>query len=217
MISDAWVTSHAYAVGDYCIDGNGLYKCKTAHTSSLSNRPLFDTSYWDAVSVASQLGAYRELFGSEINILPQLKDATHDVYGQEVSHITITVSGTGWGSPHMALQRGVNAYFGCWISNVGNPYWQYEQELVFSTKRISGALLSSSGVAVSHTLTCAIKFDGNWITLPTSQSFPNLPTRHIRYFYFDIDYSIYPAINGFKIMDNTNGDMALANLTAIPY
>ena len=56
MIGDAWVTSHAYAVGDYCIDGNVLYKCKTAHTSSASYRPPY-ASYWDAVSVASQLGS----------------------------------------------------------------------------------------------------------------------------------------------------------------
>jgi hypothetical protein len=54
MIGDAWVVSHAYAVGDYCIDGNVLYKCKTAHTSNSSNRPPY-ASYWDAVSVASQL------------------------------------------------------------------------------------------------------------------------------------------------------------------
>lgn len=56
MIGDAWVASHAYAVGDYCIDGNVLYKCKTAHTSSASYRPPY-ASYWDAVSVASELGA----------------------------------------------------------------------------------------------------------------------------------------------------------------
>ena len=54
MIGDAWVTSHAYAVGDYCIDGNVLYKCKTAHTSSAGYRPPY-ASYWDAVSVAGVL------------------------------------------------------------------------------------------------------------------------------------------------------------------
>lgn len=60
MIGDAWVVSHAYAVGDYCIDGNVLYKCKTAHTSTASNRPPY-ASYWDAVSVSSQLGNIREI------------------------------------------------------------------------------------------------------------------------------------------------------------
>lgn len=53
MIGDAWVVSHAYAVGDYCIDGNVLYKCKTAHTSTASNKPPY-TSYWEPVSVASE-------------------------------------------------------------------------------------------------------------------------------------------------------------------
>lgn len=60
MIGDAWVLNHAYAVGNYCIDGNVLYKCKTAHTSTASNRPPY-ASYWDAVSVASQLGNIREI------------------------------------------------------------------------------------------------------------------------------------------------------------
>ena len=66
MIGDAWVTSHAYAVGDYCIDRNTLYKCKTAHTSSASYRPPY-ASYWDAVSVASQLSGtetWEELTGT---------------------------------------------------------------------------------------------------------------------------------------------------------
>ena len=50
MIGDAWAPGQSYAVGDYRIDGNVLYKCKTAHTSSASNRPPY-ASYWDAVSV----------------------------------------------------------------------------------------------------------------------------------------------------------------------
>ena len=54
MIGDAWASGQAYAVGDYRIDGNVLYKCKTAHTSSASNRPPY-ASYWDAVSVTSEL------------------------------------------------------------------------------------------------------------------------------------------------------------------
>ena len=55
MIGDAWASGQSYAVGDYRIDGNVLYKCKTAHTSTASNRPPY-ASYWDAVSVTSQLG-----------------------------------------------------------------------------------------------------------------------------------------------------------------
>jgi len=71
MIGDAWVTSHAYAVGDYCIDGNVLYKCKTAHTSSASNRPPY-TSYWDAVSVSSQLSSTETVLYDSGNITSSL-------------------------------------------------------------------------------------------------------------------------------------------------
>ena len=57
MIGDAWVLGHAYAVGDYSIDANGLYKNGTAHTSNATNRPSVNQSgYWILVTVASQLG-----------------------------------------------------------------------------------------------------------------------------------------------------------------
>lgn len=55
MIGDAWASGQAYTVGDYRIDGNVLYKCKTAHTSSASNRPPYE-SYWKATSVSKELG-----------------------------------------------------------------------------------------------------------------------------------------------------------------
>lgn len=57
MIGDAWVLGHAYAVDDYAIDANGLYKNGTAHTSTATNRPSVNQSgYWTLVSVSSQLG-----------------------------------------------------------------------------------------------------------------------------------------------------------------
>ncbi len=53
-ISDAWVASHAYAVGDYCIEGGTLYKCTTAHTSAAAYKPPY-ASYWTAVKVGDEL------------------------------------------------------------------------------------------------------------------------------------------------------------------
>lgn len=50
-LADAWTSGKTYAVGDYCISGNRLYKCKTAHTAGSS----FNADYWDAVSVAGQI------------------------------------------------------------------------------------------------------------------------------------------------------------------
>lgn len=54
-IGDAWVSGKTYAVGDYCISGNQLYKCKTAHTSGSA----FNSDYWGAVSVATEIVAIR--------------------------------------------------------------------------------------------------------------------------------------------------------------
>lgn len=48
-IGDAWASGKTYAVGDYAISGNQLYKCKTAHTAGSA----FDESYWDTVNIAS--------------------------------------------------------------------------------------------------------------------------------------------------------------------
>lgn len=50
-ISDAWASGTTYAVGDYCISGNQLYKCKTAHTAWSS----FNSGYWDAVNIAGEV------------------------------------------------------------------------------------------------------------------------------------------------------------------
>lgn len=50
-IGDVWVAGTTFAEGDYCINGNRLYKCKTAHTAGSA----FDVIYWDAVSIAGQL------------------------------------------------------------------------------------------------------------------------------------------------------------------
>lgn len=50
-IGDAWASGTTYAVGDYCISGNRLYKCKTAHTAGSA----FNANYWDAVNMAVEV------------------------------------------------------------------------------------------------------------------------------------------------------------------
>ena len=50
-IGDAWASSRTYVVGDYCISGNQLYKCKTDHTAGSS----FNADYWDAVSLSGEI------------------------------------------------------------------------------------------------------------------------------------------------------------------
>ena len=50
-IGDAWTSGKTYAVGDYCISGNQLYKSKTAHTAGSA----FNADYWDAVNIAGEV------------------------------------------------------------------------------------------------------------------------------------------------------------------
>lgn len=50
-LADAWTSGKTYAVGDYCIYGNQLYKCKTAYTAGSA----FSADYWDAVSVSGEI------------------------------------------------------------------------------------------------------------------------------------------------------------------
>ena len=52
-ISDSWTSGKTYAVRDYVIYGNRLYKCKIAHTAGNT----FDATYWEAVSLSEELNA----------------------------------------------------------------------------------------------------------------------------------------------------------------
>lgn len=57
-IGDAWTSGKTYAVGDYCISGNRLYKCKTAHTAG----GVFNPDYWESVVVGKELSNLSGIF-----------------------------------------------------------------------------------------------------------------------------------------------------------
>ena len=50
-IGDAWTSGKTYAVGDYCISDNKLYKCKTAHTAGSA----FNSDYWEAARICDEV------------------------------------------------------------------------------------------------------------------------------------------------------------------
>lgn len=53
MITDAYSSSSTYAVGDYCIYENTLYKCTTA----ISTAEAWNSGHWRAVTVADEINA----------------------------------------------------------------------------------------------------------------------------------------------------------------
>lgn len=51
VVSDSYSSSSTYAVGDYCIYGNTLYKCTTAITTA----EAWNSAHWTAVTVADEI------------------------------------------------------------------------------------------------------------------------------------------------------------------
>lgn len=57
MISDAYGSTATYAVGDYCIYNNVLYKCNTA----IATPEAFTPAKWDATTVADEIKANSDM------------------------------------------------------------------------------------------------------------------------------------------------------------
>ena len=53
IVSDAWNASTTYAVGQYCIYDNSLWKCKVQHT----NQTPTEGTYWTNVTVAEEIAS----------------------------------------------------------------------------------------------------------------------------------------------------------------
>lgn len=51
IVSDAYDPTQTYAVGDYCIYNNTLYRCNTAITTA----EAWNSAHWTATSIASEL------------------------------------------------------------------------------------------------------------------------------------------------------------------
>ena len=50
IVTDAYSSSSTYAVGDYCIYGNTLYKCTTAITTAEN----WNSAHWAATTIATE-------------------------------------------------------------------------------------------------------------------------------------------------------------------
>lgn len=51
QLAGAYSSSQTYAVGDYCIYGTALYRCKTAITVA----EAWNSVHWDAVSIGEDI------------------------------------------------------------------------------------------------------------------------------------------------------------------
>lgn len=56
VVTDAYSSSNTYAVGDYCVYGNTLYKCTTA----ISTAEAWNSAHWTATTIATELNSRLE-------------------------------------------------------------------------------------------------------------------------------------------------------------
>lgn len=101
-IADAWTSGKTYAVGDYCISGNQLYKCKTVHTAGST----FNADYWDAVSVSKEIletaSKYPKVFRVD-NIETSTTEITFSERPQYVMCVAHTYSSFSSSVPNAAV------------------------------------------------------------------------------------------------------------------
>lgn len=92
MITDAYSSSSTYAVGDYCIYGNTLYKCTTA----ISTVEAWNSAHWSAVTVADEIKTSKQNLNN-IQIRKSGKTVVVNVFGTfsfTVNSATAEVLGT---------------------------------------------------------------------------------------------------------------------------
>lgn len=63
MITDAYSSSRTYAVGDYCIYENTLYKCTTA----ISTAENWNSAHWTAVNISDELESIKGELSNKLN------------------------------------------------------------------------------------------------------------------------------------------------------
>lgn len=80
---DAYSSTKTYAVGDYCIHDDTMYKCKTAITEAAE----WDVSYWQETTIFAELSAL-EAANSKLN------EKTDKVTNTVASGYTVTDTGS---------------------------------------------------------------------------------------------------------------------------
>lgn len=122
MISDAYNPTSTYAVGDYCIYNDTLYKCNTAIVTG----EAFTPAKWDVTNIAEELGELTEIaeryerapvllttinasteasytlsetVNNFKNVCVQLENANGGLFLSSIIPVAILKTKTGWTNP----------------------------------------------------------------------------------------------------------------------
>lgn len=128
-VADEFSTSKAYAVGDYCIYDNTLYKCTTAKTAG-----AWSASYFASTTVAQELQA---AFTPELLHKDTVSGLTVTVYGiGKIRYVTIKGTTTN----EFAKQATIKTYSDC------NPLIAYVS-LINLGVNVGGVIRTESAIA----------------------------------------------------------------------
>ena len=110
---DEYSTSKTYAVGDYCIYTNTIYKCKTAITTP----EAFNSSKWDATSIANELMSTKQslsdLVSTQSGSGSYGVNATLQINNDIMNHpvIILNCGRYGYGNGFVLLRDAITAGF----------------------------------------------------------------------------------------------------------
>ena len=139
-IGDAWAEGVAYALGDYAISANRLYRCITAHTAGSA----FDSACWEAVSVSGEI---RRKTGNRFGTATSITTSGTTVPSDGVITVSYNSNSTAWAYLEVFI-NGITAF----IAQIGST----DRLRIFDTLRVNrGDVITFSAV---NSPTYEIKF-----------------------------------------------------------
>lgn len=219
LISDAWNASTTYAVGQYCIYNNLLWKCLVQHKGQTPT----EGTYWTKVSVANEITSVNNSIGDisgftnatydsigdyiqycvdngflpDINIIPLVPKMTSDTmpYGEAF--------GSGLdsgGNYHYYYAFDKNDSTNVWFNAPTNTYVGYKFTTPVCVKRVSMKTVYDRAVRIKNFKIQASNDNSTWEDIYSGTYADNTALQT-----FELDNNLYYLSYRLLILDNYHG------------
>ena len=173
MITPVFDTQTIYAVGDYCIYNNGLYKCTTAHTGAWSANDFTSVNVMDEVKNASGGGGISDIIHLQniisIDTLVEPVKVTGSMY--DYYHFYVQHSNFNW-----EAQNSYNVYY--YITR-GQTYSNTvpDKSTFFSIVSITASKMNYSMLCSYNNI--GVSSGGNGLVTALNINYPNQSTTFV--------------------------------------
>lgn len=190
MITPVFTPQTVYAVGDYCIYNNGLYKCTTAHTGAWSENDFVSVSVMDEIKNASGGGGGLPETTKVVMFDRQIDDFTQPYIVKSVTFPVLGDSGFGELSVSGVAQYGSSTNNLNFVGTV-QMYKQYNEPYTKYVLVDCDASQSGSRTIISPCFGCETHAYGNSITAFYKDS----RNAYYRYISFELDSENLGVVN----------------------